>query len=174
MAQLEFAVLWAGLGVAATLICALVAERIGWVQIKIAREAHQLNVTKAAVKIGFALDVDERQLFPQGYNPHIHLTAKIYNEGELAAKNIDGQWKLIVPNGKDYVFPIQRDFIGNSEPYLHVYKIDESCNWPRDSIRFNVHVEFRYSVPSERENRRYHAEYQYDRESRRMVRTNWE
>jgi hypothetical protein len=91
-------------GVGATLlmgiVATLVAYKVGFRQARLMQEAHDLSVTRAETRIGCAVEVEDKQVvLPAGmYNPHIHLTAKIYNEGELPAEDINGEWKLLTNN----------------------------------------------------------------------------
>ena len=161
---------WAGLGVAATLVGAYVAARNGWLQISIMREAHALNVSKAVPRIGCHVTPAEQNDIGPGFNSHIYLTVVIYNEGELPVQNINGQWKLLTPNPSEKrVRDIRRDFLGKREKYTDRYRIEESANWRREGIRFDVEVEFLYAFPGERDPQRYTAQYRYDPEKRQML-----
>src|SRR5271168_5011024 len=131
------AAIWTALGVVATLICALVAQRLGVLQINLMRQAHTLNIVKATPRIGCSVVVDERQVLPQAYRPHLFIVVKLYNEGDLPAEKISGQWKFLPPDiAKNRVFDMQRDFLGKCEDYTQTYKIDDSSNHSRDRIAF--------------------------------------
>lgn len=161
---------WAGLGVAATLLCAFIARRFGWLQISLMREAHALNVSKAVPRIGCQVTPSEQRDLGPGYNPHIYLTVEIYNEGELPVQSINGYWILLTGHlAKQQLRNISRDFLGKCEKYTDRYRIEESANWRREGIRFEVHVEFFYTVPGEQEPQQYNAKYRYDRENRQML-----
>jgi hypothetical protein len=164
------AVSWAALGVAGTLVSALVAERVGWVQISIMREAHALNVSKATPQIGCTIGVGFQQISPAGFNPHAFITVEIYNEGELAARDLQGEWILRAPTFGKALFPIQRDFLGKCEKHTHTYKINESGNWPPHSVPIEVDIEFYYTLPGTPDREQYNATYRYDTDSRQMLR----
>jgi hypothetical protein len=132
---------WAGLGVAATLVCAFVAQRLGFLQVTLMRQAHTLNVAKAAPRIGCEVTVGLVQILPQIFDPHLVVNIKIYNEGELPAESINGQWKLLPPDpDRKRVLPIQRDFLGQCENYTQTYQVNESSEWNRQGVIFDVEV----------------------------------
>jgi hypothetical protein len=146
------------LGVGATLLGVFVMRR-----------THTLNVTKATPRIGCSVDVIFRQDDPNVYYPTLFLTATIYNEGELAASALHGHWKLLTGDGALYFNrPIYRDFLGTREKYSDTYCIEESCNWPREDIRFDVEIEFDYLTLPNDEERHYSASYSYDAQSQKL------
>jgi hypothetical protein len=135
------------------------------------RRTHTLNVTKATPRIGCSVDVSFRQDDPNTYYPTLFLTATIYNEGELAASALHGHWKLLVGDGALYFDrPIDRDFLGTCEKYLDSYCIEESCDWHREDIRFDVEIEFDYLTLPNDEERHYSAAYSYDTQSQKLKR----
>jgi len=134
------------------------------------REVHALNVSKAVPRIGCQVTPTEQNDLGPGYNPHIYLTVEIYNEGELPVQNVNGNWLLRTGHlAEQQLRSISRDFLGKGEKYMDRYRIEESANWRRDGIRFEVHVEFFYTVPGQQEPQQYIAQYDYDRESRQML-----
>jgi hypothetical protein len=170
MTQAEWAVLWAGLGVAATLICAWIAERNGFLHLDLARQAHSLNVAKAVPRVGCKIRVDERNELGPGYRPHIWITVALYNEGELPVQNVKGDWKLLIGQlPLKTILPIQRDFLGKCQEDLYVHRIQDSPNWRREGILLDVEVEFFYSVPGQKEKDRYYTKQYYDPETKQMV-----
>jgi hypothetical protein len=163
-------VIGAGLGAVATLGCAWIARRVGLVQISIMRQAHSLNVAKAVPQIGCEIIAKKQQDLPTEYNPHIYITVKIYNEGELPVQNLDGQWTLLASKlSENYISKIQRDFLGKCENLSYTHKIQASADWIRAAINFDVNIEFTYLVPGEDQQKRYRAQYRYDRESEQLL-----
>jgi hypothetical protein len=170
MFSLVDAATWAGLGVAATLLTALVAERSGFLQISLMRQAHSLNVAKAVPKIGCSVIATEKPDLGPGYNPHIYLTLELYNEGELAVEKVNGLWKYLPAYlGEKFVREIHWDFLGKCERRTDTRRIDESANWHRQGVSFDVDVEFIYRVPGENQPCQYIAKYRYAKESRQMI-----
>src|ERR1700678_651725 len=84
---------WFALGVVATLLGALIAHKVGILQITIARKAHELNVTKAVPKIGTSVQLEERNATNHPVTL-LHIVTRIYNEGDLPASNLKGEWQL--------------------------------------------------------------------------------
>jgi hypothetical protein len=163
-----------GLGIIATLLSAFIAERNGFLQISFMRKAHELNVARALPRIGCQVFIEAINTLGPGYNPHIFIRVKLYNEGELAVQNIAGQWNFYTPDpSTKRVFPIQRDFLGKCQDDLYSYMIQESANWRREGIAFDVEVEFFYSMPGEQEATKYSARYYYHRESGQMVKRSY-
>jgi hypothetical protein len=161
---------WAGLGVVATLIAALIAHRAGWLQIGIMRQSHALDVAKSIPCINCFVGIAEWNSDAKTWYPYLILTVKIQNEGILPAHCLKGQWKLLTNDlEENRVFPIQRDIIGHCEGYTKSYKIEDSCNWARESVRIDVEVEFSYSVSSKEEEKQYHAKYSFDPQSVDMI-----
>jgi hypothetical protein len=161
---------WVALGVAATLTAAYVAHRVGWLQIALMREAHALNMSKAAPQIGCDVQVEVKQVLPQGYNPHLFVSVEIYNEGELAIRDVRGEWTISdAPTSIPHI-PLLKDFLGKCQRYSSIRQIDESANWPRQGVTFDLEVEFYYIIPGNGDRERYTAKYRYEGESRRTLR----
>ena len=143
---------WFALGVAATLVSAFVAQHIGYIQISIMKQEHDLNVTKATPKIGTSVKIDKRQINPPAYPPFCFLVASIYNEGELPAKQVNGHCKLVSPTKavKEYSIPISREFLGSSPCELEICRLENGISGMTvdiggvegQNIRFNVDIEF--------------------------------
>jgi hypothetical protein len=152
---------WVALGVAATLVAAYVAHRIGWLQITIMREAHALNVSKAMPQVGCDVRVIKKQILPQGYNPHLALVMEIYNEGELAVRDVTGDWTVIGPGQLRTTRGFQKDFLGKNTNLHAEYEINESANWPQ-TVTFDIDVEFYYMAPGQSDREHFHATYRFE------------
>jgi hypothetical protein len=161
---------WAGIGAIAVLLSGLAAERMGYLHLDLARQAHRLNITKAIPRIGCSVIVEEKRLVGSEYPPHFFVHLKIYNEGELPAQSVNGQWKLSTNDPKETsVYPIQRDFLGRcqEDPYSH--RFDLSPQWFREGIVINVEVKFSYTTPSDNEEQNYSAKYIYTGKSGQTI-----
>jgi hypothetical protein len=75
------AVAWTIVGIIVSLLGIYFAQRIGFIQITLMREANRLNSRRAAPKVGTAVTIDERYDNGQAFPPFIYLTTTIYNEG---------------------------------------------------------------------------------------------
>jgi hypothetical protein len=158
------------IGALIPLACAYVANELGWIHIEFAKRAHELNITKATPRVGCEISSRTEQVLPSGYNPHTRITVKIYNEGELAAQNIAGDWKYVplhVPEKR--VFLIRRDYLGHCENHTDSYLIEDSANWRRKSGAFDVEIEFFYTAVGEQVPHRYTAKYRYHAETERLI-----
>lgn len=161
---------WTGVGVAATLVAAFVAHQVGFLQISIMRDAHALNVAKAIPKVGCSLTVEEKYELGETFQPFLYLRMKIYNEGDLAAQSLNGQWKLFTPESRDGIsLPLHRDFLGRCENYIESHRLADSPNWRREGLWLNVEVDFYYLAFSDAQPQRCRRRYKYDPDSKRMV-----
>jgi hypothetical protein len=153
---------WAALGVAATLVSAYVARRMGWLEITIMREAHALNVSKATPRIGCDCRILKKQILGSGYNPHLVIVVELYNEGDLAVHDVEGEWTAVGPGNMRTSCHIQRDFLGKCDSFRSEYQITESPNWPK-AVTFDIVVDFYYLTPGQPDEREhFEATYHHD------------
>jgi hypothetical protein len=177
------AAFWALIGSLTTAAVALlgmyIAQRTGFLHLSIATKAHSLNVLKAAPKVGSSIRIEERQVNPPAFPPFYYLITQIYNEGDLAAQQLKGHWKLLCSNHTvlERNVPIMRDFLGTSPYNLEPCQIEGTTvpNAMRGEVQFkvlfNVHIDFDYFGLSHDEPYHYHAEYEFNPEQRQMVRS---
>jgi hypothetical protein len=164
--------------VAINVLCAAVGWCFGYWQGKTARSALNLNVRKAAPKIGTTAQINKRQVNPPAYPPFYYLVMTIYNEGELPAKQLNGHCKLLSPNKavKECNIPISRDFLGSSPYEMEICRLEDGIGGSTidiggsqgQHVRFNVEFEF-FGI-SEEKPEPYSAKYEYDPKSRQLVR----
>jgi hypothetical protein len=167
---------WFALGALATFVTALVAHRVGFIQITIMRQAHQLNIAKAMPKIGTSLTIDKRQEHSAAFGPSYYLIATIYNEGDLPAQQLKGHCKLFSPINeiKQQDIPIDRELVGRTSPYkLEERRIEgtsvDAAFRSGQHIRINVDIEFDFlSIPDDRP-QHYSAKYEYDNKGQQMI-----
>ena len=157
------------IGVLVTLFGIYIGQRTGLLEISIAKKALDLSLTKAAPKVGSMITVEERYDNGRDFPAFLYLITTIYNEGELPAGQLDGDWKLTSSYGvPNRVIPIRRDFLG-SVPYKFEAPRITQGGIPRENeFRFDVDIEFNYSVASQEQPGHYHAKYRYDYETKRM------
>jgi hypothetical protein len=157
---------WVGLGVAVTLLGEYIAHRIGWIQIGIMRDAHSLNVKKATPQINSRVSISPfhpaNRLDVTRYIVHI----TIYNDGDLVARNLEGEWKLTASAGiqgaTDIIrenslasfmpLPLEHQIVGNIDPNA-VIQVDIKMNY----------------LGLDDAPKHYQATYDYDFLSRRML-----
>jgi len=144
---------------------------MGYLELGFMHKAHELNVTKALSRVGCDVRCELRPILGPNFSPHIEIVVNIYNEGELAAQNLTGQWEF-APNypGEKRVSQIRRDFLGRCEKYLDSYLIPESGGWGRQGAPFDVKIEFFYTIPGEEQTQYYGARYTYNRDKQQIVR----
>ena len=160
------------LGVAATLFTAYSANGTGIIQISLLHQAHTLDVRPATPQIGTSMRIQEQQM---AFPPFYYLTTSIYNEGDLAAEQLSGHWRLFSPDNsvKKCEVPIERDFLLSTpyqlEPCLLQGTTVFAAMRGESKIRFQVDIEFDYFGSSNDQPQHYSAKYQYDPRSRQIV-----
>jgi hypothetical protein len=165
---------WVALGVAATLLTAYVAHRLGFIQIKLMREANALSTLKSIPKIETILHIDKRQVNPSSFAPFYCLVSTIHNHGELPAKQLKGYCKVFSPTNpsQQFTIPIDIELLGTPPRKLSEYRLDGifiDSQRPQ-AARFNVDVEFSYlgGFPKE-QSQHYSAKYEYDPQNEQFV-----
>jgi hypothetical protein len=168
---------WFALGVAATLVAAFVAHRNGRIQISFMRREHELSIAKAMPKVGTTVRIDEKNPHGPAYPIFYSLVATIYNEGDLAAKNLKGHCKLFSPTNDigERSVQINRDFLGMALQYevapcpIEGVKVRQGM-MGAEEIRFNLDIEFEYFGIPDDQPQQYAAKYQYDNKTHQMIR----
>jgi hypothetical protein len=162
---------WAGLGVAATLLTGWIAHRIGWIQIGSMREAHALNVMKSTPAINSRVSIapfhPANRPDVTGYT--IHTT--IYNDGELVARRLEGEWRLEASHGVNgTVKTIRADSLPAFLPLELNHEITGKVAslWCEPSVTLQVDIELSY-LGWEDKPESYQATYDYDFQHRSMV-----
>jgi len=161
------------LGAGATLFTGYSANRAGIIQISLVREVHSRNLRPVAPKVGTSLRIQEEQA---AFPPFYYLTTSIYNEGGLAAKQLNGYWELSSSDNavKKCEVSIEMDSLLStpyqSEPCLLQGPSVLAAMRGESKIRFQVDIEFDYFGVSKDQPQHYSAKYQYDPESRQMIR----
>jgi hypothetical protein len=162
---------WAGLGVAATLFGGFIAHRIGWIQIGINRQTLALNVKKSTPRIGSRVELKSAQLVnrPDITRYTIHTT--IYNDGDLVAREIKGEWKLTASHGiAEASVPVRADSLPSflSFPLEHEIGGKYSSLWCEPTVIIQVDVDLIYLGLDDKKET-YHATYDYDYKNRKIV-----
>jgi hypothetical protein len=164
---------WFAMGVAATLVSAFVAQRVGRIQISLMQRSHELNVKLASCKIGTDVKIDRRA--PNASRPDIRrwfLVTTIYNEGDCAAKQIEGNWNLsCFDPSQNRLMPISIDFLGATKVELPLQHLgDTAITQAQSSGEFwvNVDIQFSYLGLDENTPEHYTAKYQYNKQQRQM------
>lgn len=161
---------WSGVGVAATLVCGYIAHKMGRLQFGVMEKSYGLAALLAEARVGCDVRVEERNTLGAIYPSHLFVTVDLYNEGQLPASALKGDWKLLPHHlFKNSVFPLQREFLGNCEHYTKTEFLNESAGVGWKDIAFDIRVDFYYSVPGVPNEQRYHQNYRYDRSSGQTI-----
>ena len=164
---------WFAMAVAATLVSAFVAQRVGRIGNSWMRRSHELNVKLASCKIGTDVRIERRA--PNASRPDIRrwfLVTTIYNEGDCAAQKVHGDWNLScsekIQNRK---IPISIEFLGSTKFELPLQDLgDTFITQAQSSGKFwaEVDIHLGYTGLDENKPERYTAKYQFAKNSKRM------
>lgn len=159
------------IGIAVETVGLVLAQRMGQIQITIARREHVLNVTKAMPKVGTSVTLKDQMHGAVGV---LVVVTRIYNEGDLAASHLKGNWNLTCSeSGFNRSQTISVDHLGNTRPHEFEMPFGGAALWQDvrngKDVAIKVDLEFRYlGIPEEGE-KTYKATYCYDRNQRQMV-----
>jgi hypothetical protein len=162
---------WIGLGVAATLFCGFIAHKVGLIQITLMREAHTLNVKKATPKLNSRVSIApfHPETRPDMTRYAIH--TKIYNDGDLVARKLEGEWKLTASDGIHESSEVIRV---DSLPAFLPFELDHeiggevSAVWCKPEVILQVNIKIDYFGLNDKPER-YEANYDYDFQHRSML-----
>ncbi len=158
-------------GVLVTLLAIYIGQRMGFLQLTLARNVHALNVTRSRPKIGTEVRLEIEEPYSMNHPGSRYLMMTIYNAGELAATQLNGYCKLSSPDEsiQEFTIPIVREFLDSVRPYDLEPKRLEWIKGFWNETRFNVNIEFDYfGLPSD-EPEHYSASYHFDHESNCFV-----
>ena len=162
---------WAGLGVAATLLSGFIAHRIGWIQIGINRQSLALHVKKATPRINSRMVL--KKFHPAG-RPDVTRYAihtKIYNDGDLVARALEGEWKLTASHG---IAETTKVVCANSLPAFLPLELEHEVGgnvpaiWCEPTVILQVDIDLVY-VGLDDKQETYHTAYDYDYKNKQMV-----
>jgi len=162
---------WTSLGVAATLACAYVAHRVGWIQVRIKREAHIPNPKKAMPKVNSRVLL---VMFHPTDRPDVTRYAvytKIYNDGDLVARKLEGEWKLMASHG---IHEAHRVIRADTLPAFLPLPLEHEVTghvpslWSEPKVVFEVNITLSYFGLDDKP-KQYHATYDYDFQHKCMV-----
>ena len=167
--------LWFATGVIATLAVAYIAHRIGRIQIRFMREAHDLNLKLATCQIGSGCTISLKPYIAN--RPDVlryEIVTSIYNAGDLAAKDLKGNWNLSCSeSGCNCSRPVWIDFVSKAfrhdlEPYVFSSnELTQSISNGKFRINVDIHLEF-FGL-DENERQQYRARYEYSHEHKQMI-----
>jgi hypothetical protein len=153
---------------------AWVAHTNGWIQIRIMALEHGLNVAKSIPKIGTTVRIEKREISSHSVWV-LDIVTRIYNEGDLAASKINGDWKLTCSeNVFNHTELIRLDHLGKSSPHDMKRQFGSVKEW-RDmgsgkDLGIKIDINFRYFGLEEDGEKQYQASYHYDPQQQQMVR----
>jgi hypothetical protein len=141
----------------------------GFWQGRTSKRTFDLTVAKALPKVGVILMLDKRQVNPPAFPPFYFLIARVYNEGELPARQLNGKCRLFSPANqlKEQAIPIAYDFLGATAHEIQSQRID-GVDGPirgEQSIDMRVEIDFDYVGIPDNKTQHYHADYKYDNQS---------
>ncbi len=156
-----------------TLLGIYIAQSNGFLLYWIAKKEHDLNLRKATPVLGSIVQMETRQVLPAAYRPFHYVVTTIHNNGDLPARNVQGEWRMYSPNNAivELRVPIRRDVLGpeyREEQQLVGSNIDEAVEHRRP-IGINVDIDFDYTGISEGGTQHYSARYEYDHKLKQMV-----
>jgi hypothetical protein len=133
-----------------------------------------LNVIKATPKVGVTLILDKRQVNPPAFPPFFFLVARIYNEGDLSARQLNGKCRLFSPGNqiKEQTIPIAHDFLRGTPLNIESNRIDGIAgpiNREIQTVDVRVEIDFDYIGIPDDKTQHYHANYKYDGQSNQFL-----
>lgn len=154
------------LGILIGLAGVYVAHHFGWIQVSIMRREQSLNLAKTTPKIGTSIRLKE-QKHPTHPVSTLVIVTSIYNEGDLAASNLTGDWNLSCSeSGFNRSIPISLDHLGNTRPYEMETPFGNVLTWRNvrtgKDITIKIDLTIRYTGLAEEGEKPYHAKYRYD------------
>lgn len=155
-------------------MCAWVAHTVGWLQIRIAAQELDLNITKAVPKIGTTVRIEKRQIPSHPNIWVLDIVTHIDNEGDLAASKINGDWKLLCSkNVLNRTFPIRLDYLGKSSPHHMKHEFGGVQEF-RDlgsgkDLSIEIDINFRYFGLEEQGEQQYTTKHRYDPQQQQFV-----
>lgn len=150
--------------VAATLACAYIAHRAGWVQIGIIRDAHVRDLKKATPKVNSRVLL---VMFHPTNRPDVTRYAvytKIYNDGDLVARKLEGEWKLTASHGINEARKVIRaDSLPASLPLPMKHEVTGRVESLRSDPKVVLQVDIKLSyLALDGAPEQYRATYDYD------------
>jgi hypothetical protein len=147
----------------------------GFWQGRTSKRSFDLTVAKAMPKVGVTLTLDKRQVNPPAFPPFYFLITRIYNEGELPARQLNGKCRLFSPGNqiKEQTIPIAHDFLGGTPHNMQSNRIDGIDGPIRgdQSIDLQVEIDFDYVGIPDDKTQHYYSHYKYDKQSGQFLKT---
>lgn len=156
------------------LLAAVVASglsyRLGVRQGRIAERSLKLTIGRATPRLGSRVELrsfhpDERRDITRYV---LHTT--IYNDGELAAGEVRGEWRLTASHGVgDVIRPIRCDTLSPRSPWVDEHNLGRGIGGQEiGRATIDLRLDLTYTGLDEEQDS-YRAQYQYDREHGKMV-----
>jgi len=154
-----------------TLLVGWAAYRIGYRNASIATRALNLSITKAGPRISSRVDL---RTYAPALKPHvpgyaIHTT--IYNDGDLVATNLEGEWTLKIAEGfKTLTKSIRIELLSSVRPWETNYELPGYAFQyeGRPEVVFQVDIDLVYHGLNDAP-KQYRARYHYDRDQHCMI-----
>jgi hypothetical protein len=154
-------------GAIAAFLSPLVSHRIGRFQIALLKKQYDLNALKATPRIGSNVVLELRT--PNASRPDVRryfLITTIYNESELPAQKLNGNWILTCSeSAQNCTVPIQWDFLGSTKYQLKPHQLGGDALTQKiisKQAAIQVDIEFTYLIPGEDAPQQYRERYKND------------
>ena len=161
---------WTALGVASTLLLALLAHKVGWVTISFARKGGAQPMDHGAAKISSRASITKFR--PAALETSIYVVkTTIYNDGEKVARNLEGIWNLTASDGIDGT---TRTIRAESLPPFFPLKLSHQVLgnpadlWTNPNATLHLKIQLQYSGPDGKR-QHYQAAYDYEFKRKQLV-----
>jgi hypothetical protein len=161
---------WSAVGIAVTLLCALIARQVGWLSISLVRGNEALPMGRGAAKINSRVSITKFR--PAELDTSIYVVkTTIYNDGETIARNLEGVWSLTASDG---IHGTTQIIQAESLPPFFPVKLSHQVLgnaadlWTNPHGTLHVKIELQYSEPNGKP-RHYEAAYDYEFKRKHLV-----
>ena len=147
-----------------------VAYYVGVRQGRATEKALALSVQRATPRIGSRVSLSSSIPPKLPDRTRYTINTTIFNDGDLVARNLEGEWKLTASHGiEKLIHAIKADSLPASLPFEFEHEVpgDTSVLWCDPKIIFQVNIDLVYLGLSDQKEC-YHAIYTYDFHSRQM------
>jgi hypothetical protein len=144
---------------------------LGFRQGKTAERAYQLSLSQAIPRIGSRVEIDTYHPSQRMDVTRYAIRTIIYNDGNLVASHVEGEWKLTASHGiHNTVETIRADSLPSELPIKHEHKLVGQFQQIYGSTDINVQVDIDLSYEGIKGTKeKYSTSYKYDAASRSML-----
>jgi hypothetical protein len=161
---------WSAVGIAATLLCTLIAHQVGWISVSLARRGEALPMERGAAKINSRASITKFR--PAELETSIYVVkTTIYNDGNMVARNLDGTWNLTASSG---IHGTTQTIRAESLPPFFPLKLshqvlgDAADLWTNRHVTLQLTIKLQY-CELDGKVRHYEAAYDYEFKHKQLV-----